>query len=158
MREELIRKFQYARDLSFQFRVVVRGEVVVTVGSAVHYLVLPSLETFNPSLTEIVFVHNEAQAEGFPDNVIVAWPREGFVDRTLAAIQFVVDRTQEELDVSRFNTRATITLEQFGLSYPLTAEDLVDNWEKVYELTWSITQGEYVHIMNPPLLTEPPEQ
>jgi len=90
----------------------------------------------------IVFVHSEAEAVGFPDHVLVAWPPE-YAEGILVGIYWAVDKDEEELAkmLPSFR-RDVIHLEDFGLSYPLTVADLVDNWEKVYALWSSLTQTE----------------
>ena len=76
----------------------------------------------------IVFVHSmeEALAVGNPLDVIVAWPSVysgGMVE-----------------GINKYATAAD--LEAAGLSYPLTVEDLVDNWEAVSHLfQWSWGAG-----------------
>ena len=56
----------------------------------------------------------------FPDNIIVAWPREGSsTERSI----YNINRNA--------NLRHGVTFEDFGLSYPVTITDVVDNWEKV---------------------------
>jgi len=70
--------------------------------------------------TEVVFVHTEEEAVGFPDHVKVMWP--GRLTRgALVEINDIIRR--DEVDVS-----------EFGLTYPITIENVVDDWEKVFEL------------------------
>ncbi|MDR2182969.1 MAG: hypothetical protein LBE55_02230, partial [Clostridiales bacterium] len=40
-----------------------------------------------------------------------------------------------------------VTLEDFGLTYPLTVEDLVDNWEKVNALwnVFDLSEQTFIH-------------
>ena len=68
----------------------------------------------------IAFVHNEKDAEGFPDDVIAAWPSE----RT----QYVVNELNKEI------VRKEIDLGRYSLQYPITIENMVDDWEKVFDL------------------------
>ena len=68
----------------------------------------------------IAFVHNEEDAEGFPDDVIAAWPS--------TATLYVVNELNREI------VRKEIDLEPHSLQYPLTIETMVDDWEKVYDL------------------------
>ena len=67
---------------------------------------------------QIVLVHSEAEATGFPENVLVAWPSVGV----------------EGLNMRVVNRREEINLEDFNLSYPITAADLVDHWEWIHAL------------------------
>jgi len=70
--------------------------------------------------TEVVFVHTEEEAVGFPDHVMVMWP--GRLTRgALVEINDIIRR--DEVDVT-----------EFGLTYPITIENLVDDWEKVRDL------------------------
>ena len=90
--------------------------------------------SFYPFYTDVVFVHTEEEGQGFPENVIVAWPCP--TEATEFQIDLMhrnVNLTEAELNRHR-NPRSVVTLEEFGLSYPLTRADLVDNWEKVMAL------------------------
>jgi hypothetical protein len=72
--------------------------------------------------TAIIFVHNEEDAEGYPDNVIAAWPTET-THKIVEGINERITREGEEIDLTRFS-----------LEYPITVEDLIDDWENVYDL------------------------
>ena len=78
-------------------------------------------------ITEIIFVHSEeeAQAFGMPHDVIIAWP-------SLISQGIVGVINDSDID-----------LEAFGLTAPLTIEDLVDNWEKVEILYHGLPMGEW---------------
>ena len=65
-------KVEYARFLNFEFQRMADGEVVWSGGSFIHTIVSPYSPDFDPSYTELVFYHSEAEAAGFPDNVIAA--------------------------------------------------------------------------------------
>jgi len=69
--------------------------------------------------TDLVLVHSEDEAVGFPSDVVVAWPS----DRT----QLVVDAINRRIR----NSEGEIDPESFGLSYPLTVEDTVNYWQQV---------------------------
>jgi len=150
-------KFFYAGELSFQFRLI-DGNSVFWVPHIVLEFVSPNGDHFNPALTELVFVHNEEEAQAFPDNVVVAWPRvlpmsrpDGeftFSEGIVRGIQWTADRTEEDLDADRWTNRSVVTLEQFGLTHPLTVADLVDNWEKVNELWNAFGMSEQQSILN----------
>ena len=145
-------KYFYARSLQFEFQIVVRGEARNCMGSVMsrvqgdgRYLAP------DPFYDELVFVHNQEQAQGFPDNVIVAWPRtetfiEGsdvnFSEGLIAGIHWAVNRSESDLLLFEVPIRPVVTLEEFGLTYPLAIEDLVDNWEKVYALWRALTSVE----------------
>jgi len=144
-------KMFYASRMNFVTRMISMGEEWI--GRIRSDFLMPTSIHFDPSLTELVFVHSEAEAVGFPDNVIVAWPRivgwPGMEDfnhsqQIVDAIHFVLDPVNERhIDIRDGRPRREVfTLEDFGLSYPLTVADLVDNWEKVNELMHALTSGE----------------
>jgi len=131
-------KFAYAGDFRFQFQITIDGE-----RHASNVLVNRHVDTshpeFDPFFDELVFVHSEEEAVDFPDNVIVAWPNTGiFTEGLIYNIHWAVNRTPDDW-VGR-PRRDVLTLEEFGLSYPLTVADLVDNWEKVRAL-WRTFPG-----------------
>jgi hypothetical protein len=130
-------KLWYANFMQFQFRIVIEGEEY-SAFTIVLETVIPG-EPFDPFYDELVFVHDEAEAAGLPDNVIVAWP----TDRTSGVIKglhWAV--TMNEKEIGHRDWREVITFEDFGLSYPLTTEDLVNQWEKVDALWNSLTRSE----------------
>ena len=135
-------KFEYARVMRFDFRIIVDGERGRN--AQVRARTDPNNELFDPFYTELVFVHSEADAEGFPDNVIAAWPTEQRWTRgMIAALNYYVTRERAHI-LFRDNTsvRGPIILEDLGLSLPITVADLVDNWEQVNNLWWFFTNGE----------------
>lgn len=101
-----------------------------------------------PEFADIILVHNAQEAESFPDDVIVVWPREDLVPSLIAGIHWAVNRTEHELipEWGGAPIRPVLILEDFGLTYPLTAEDLVDNWRNVNELWFALARGERMHI------------
>ena len=138
-----LEKLWFADDLRFEYRIVIDGEIFHAFWRVfVH--INPNTPYFNPFYTELVFVHNEEEATGFPDNIIVAWPREGeFSQGLIDGMHWAVNRDANSLTRrSGSKIRKVITLEEFGLSYPLTVEDLVDNWEKIYALWNAFTPSE----------------
>ena len=120
----LLRKIGYGSWWSFEFQIVRDGERHITVGSGFPQMAIdPFSPWHNPFYTDVVFVHTEAEALDFPDNIIVAWPREHpFTEQDIDNIN------------QRVNSRPLATFEEFGLTDPVTVADLVDNWEKVAEL------------------------
>ena len=90
---------------------------------------------------EVIFVHNEDEAralfpnrcwEGYdhinPPDVFVAWPDP---ERSQGIINGIHLFTV-------LNPAPDVDIEEFSLTYPITLEDLVDNWEKVDEMWWSL--------------------
>ena len=135
--------YSYAVQMEFAFRIMVDGEQ--RCGGWVREVVFPSSEIFDPSYNDLVFVHSEVEAQEFPDNVIVAWPREdgNFAEYFVAGINIRITRTEEDLLSYRGRPmREVINIDDFGLTYPITVADLVDNWERVRSLWRAFTQSE----------------
>jgi len=123
-------RLSYSRSMNFRGRIIVDGEQF-NLGMARYQVSMR-----NRHYTEFVFVHTAAEAEAFPNNVIVAWPSE---NELLHRIEIDVmhreaSRTAEELEQRWWLRRREVTLEEFGLSYPITVEDFVDNWEGIRDL------------------------
>ena len=149
-------KFDYARGLGFQFQIAVDGVREINpfhAGSVTN----PHDIRFDPFYDELIFVHSEADAADFPDNVIAAWPRGDYIEEMVARINWTINRNEEDLSFPILRTdesgnylirttslhRPVITsLEEFGLAYPIQASDLFDNWEGVYELLMTFTGAE----------------
>jgi len=145
-----LEKYLYAMHLRFDMSVVIDGERVVS-HVYVQSSTTPGFDMFNPQINDFVFVHSEAEAANFSDNVIVAWPRMGDVYFSLGLV-YMINWTLDPANESHYNhlgtqMREIINLEDFGLSCPLTVIDLVDNWEKVNELWRHIHPGEQSTIM-----------
>jgi len=126
-------KMHYVHWAAFSAQRMVDGEPerVLTYNLLWEYT-SPDSPNFDPTYTELVLVHSEEEAAGFPDNVLVAWPDERFAEYVVLRIIEITKRDGSESAPFRFGD-GPISLEQFGLSYPLEVSDLVDNWEKVYE-------------------------
>jgi len=143
-------KIIYGRRLNFRFQVVINGEKNVGTDFHASRFANPYDPDFNPFYTELIFVHSEADAVGFADNVIVAWPRgDGFTEGLINGFHWVVDREEHFVTYSGVPgilSREVVTLEQFGLTYPLTIADLVDNWERVNELWMALDGGDHAAI------------
>jgi len=128
-------KFDHAYRFNFSFMVYKDGEEVITGWSSIWDLIAPGWSTFNPHYDELIFVHSleEAREGNFPDNVIVAWPyRPLFTQASLAEINNTIKNP-----VSPWGERLArndINLEDFDLTYPITVDDLVDNWEGMVRL------------------------
>ena len=137
-------KLLYAGETSFLIHIINNGEIIRRAHSTVFTLVHPRSPYFDPSFTELVLVHNEAEAVGLPDNIIVAWPIGGEHSQNfINGIHWAVNLDADGL-IGPFGSkiRRVITLEEFGLTYPLAVKDLVDNWEKVNELWNAFTLSE----------------
>ena len=128
-------KFEYSHAMYFEMQIIINGERHVSPAGWVFFrlLVGSASQEFDPFFDELIFVHNEEEAQGFPDNVIVAWPRDGqWTQDLINGIHWSIENPL--LNLHGRPVREPVTLEDFGLVYPLTAADLVDNWEKVNEL------------------------
>ena len=140
-------KFDYADILGFRFKTILDGEPTESSSRLVWFITNPRGEMFDPFFDELVFVHSEEEAVGFPDNVIVAWPWALNVDSLINILHVLVNRCIDDL-TGRFTSpeRDIITLEEFGLSYPLTIADIVDNWGKMNALIHSLSHTERIMI------------
>jgi len=155
---DLAAKSWYGDGMQFYFRIVVNGEARILDGLRA-WVRLDHVSSFHdPFYTDLIFVHNEAEADALnlPDNIIVAWPRDPeWTEGLIAGIHWAVDRSEDDLTnnpahrgglLTGFPVRGVVTLEEFGLSYPITIEDLVDNWEKVNALWTALTSNEHEFI------------
>ena len=150
-------KIMYASALGFDFFMYTGGERQLVANSWFWDHITPNLPVFDPFYDDFVFVHSPEEAANFPDNVTVAWPSdretdvEGvtFSDGLIIGMKWAINRRTH--DLYRFGvpggpTRAEVTLEEFGLTYPLTVADLVDNWEKVHALWNTFRPSEHSSI------------
>jgi len=126
-------KFNFAQDFNFAFQLVVDGEYVV-----VNAIGLLQVVPFAGRVNDLVFVHSLEEAKGFPSNVMVAWPfRLQWTEGAIARLHMRVDEHEN------------LSLEEFGLTYPITITDLVDNWEKVSTLLDSFVRNARAWILSP---------
>ena len=142
-------KLGYAHSMNFVFRVFYEGEFHQNIGGfLVYWQIIRNEDGFfvvNPFYTDLIFVHNEAQALEFPDNVITAWPRDedGWSERFVNAINWTIENP---LIHNERQARETFTLEDFGLTYPLTIDDIIYNWENVNRMWRAFDYGETTFI------------
>jgi len=127
-------RYMYADNLGFAGRIMVDGEeIIVTdwMGRFDEIALritfpneerLPGQPEFDPFYTELVFVHSEAEAEGFPDSTVVAWPQEGMAEGVINGLRWAALR--DEIDMEA----------ELGELYPLTVANLVDDWKAVARL------------------------
>jgi len=125
-------KVRYALYLDFILQIYIDGQWLNLTQdsyldgnsiSMVLSLIDPEHESFADFYTEIRFVHSWEETAGHPTNVIAAFPfgpaRTGVVN----ALNWEVDS-------------AGMDLSEFGLSYPITVENLVDDYENINRLVW----------------------
>ena len=130
-----IDKFNYAFMMRFSVKATSLSDGERIVGSLIWW-------GHRPYHADLIFVHSEAEATGFPDDVIVAWPEE-HSKGIVAGINWAVTLEDDEIaKVHGSQGRPVVNLEDFGLTYPLTVTDLVDNWEKVLEVWNSLVGSE----------------
>ena len=144
---DLLTKSRFGWGMRFEFRIVIDDEAIITFGDFITMLLDPLIDIHNPFYTDLIFVHNETEADALqlPNNIIVAWPRGGaeWTDGLIAGIHWAVSRAEDEIQQGWGQPlRPVVTLEEFGLSYPITIEDLIDNWEKVNALWNAFTSNE----------------
>ena len=85
-------------------------------------------------ISEVVFVHSAEEAEGFPTNVLVAWPTEWSY--------LFLDYLNEWLDPEAIGWNQTedlvIDISDFSVELPLTRELMVEDWETMIEIRESL--------------------
>jgi hypothetical protein len=77
-------------------------------------------EDSRDNYSRIMFVLSREEREDYPEDVLVLWPSE-HTHRMLDALNYGVARYE-------------IDLRQFSLEYPITIENIVYDWERVFEL------------------------
>ena len=123
-REYMTRKAVFAQHLRF------------TAGGSTCVGVIYFLSLFDPdeeNFVDIIFVHSEAAAAGFPDNVLVGWPSENsWVD------DIPILGTPGQIMNFTSSIRARypeIDFRDYGLpENEITLIDVVERWENVNEL------------------------
>jgi hypothetical protein len=83
-------------------------------------------EETRDNFSRLVLVLSPEERKNFPEDVLVLWPSE-CTYRLLDVLNYGIVRN--EIDLSRFS-----------LEYPITIENIVYDWDKVYEL-WIIVFG-----------------
>ena len=120
----------YAGTLGFQIRVVIDGEESITAWTVnARAFTDPRSEAFNPFYTDFILVHNKEQALEFPDNVITAW--HDYPEGIVRGINWLV---RNQLPYRSGGRQRLALPEDFDLTYPLTVDDLIYNWENVFGL------------------------
>jgi len=135
----------------FDLRIVVDGTIYESSDECqmaiihVHRMITnPSHPDFNPFYDELIFVRNRDEAQGFTDNVIVAWPSgsNGMI-RSLGRLNRFINLTIDEIPwYGDEPERQPINLEDFGLIYPIDMEDITENAEQVLAVFEMLLQGE----------------
>jgi len=78
---------------------------------------------------EVIFVRSEEEAAtfGFPLDVIIGWP-------SIFSLGLMEGINNTENEWLAYMEAHDLSFEYFGLSMPLTPEDLIENWNGVYRL------------------------
>ena len=118
--EERIRKVDYLTNFAFT-----SGGVGIP--TAIH----PNTAA---NFTEIVLVYNREDAINYPDDAMVVWPRAG--------TKHMIEALNIRLATAEWFSFGKADLEQFGLEYPITLENVVEDWEKVNALWRSMDSAE----------------
>ena len=140
-------KLWFGRLFGFHFQLYIDDEPTI-----VHHRIVTSRfsqgsQSDNSLLTEIVFVHNESEAVGFPRNVVVAWPRpQPWMQQR---VDYINEAILEDINPNRRRPVGTDPAplgieglkEIYGLTYPITLADFVYNWESLEELIFSFTSS-----------------
>ena len=124
-------KLMYAHMLNFEFQFMYEGVRRNTSFVMARAVTMPSSPYYNSSITELAFVSDEEYAANFQDNVIVGWPRDNLYEGIIIGIHLSLGEDGATCPRTGALLREPFYLEDFGLSYPLTRNDLADNWEKV---------------------------
>jgi len=129
--EERLRRqrMTYAHEMMFDVRAIIDGHRLNFAGAGREFA------QPNSFFTDIVLVHNEAEAQHFPYNVIVSWPSENhYTEGIITGIHWFLVPENIHVNWRGEPVRSAFTLKDFGLTYPLTITTLVDDWEKVNDL------------------------
>ena len=136
-------KAWYANWMRFMAQIERDGIPRIIIDSSIVEVTNPYSDAFLP-YTELIFIYNNEDVIEYPDYILVAWPDETRTERVIEGIHKAVNRTEEDMERWSMFKRAVITLEEFGLSYPITFYDVVDQWEKVNNLINALTIEERV--------------
>jgi len=133
--------FRYANAMRFMFSYYAEGNLRISnLGMEAERLTRPYDELFDENLTEFIFFHSAEEAYGHPQHVVAAWPNDDFIPGLILGFHWAINRTGEDRGsgyyvYDRMSRRSVITsLEEWGLSYPITRCDFVDNWEAIHRL------------------------
>ena len=97
---------------------------------------LPSTTEEVSKYSDVVIVNDESEQDGYPEDVLVAWPTI-YTERLIWSINLY----------AIYNRGADPT--PYGLTYPLTVADTVENWESVYDFVMSIDESVRSYAMSP---------
>ena len=131
----------YTLNFRFRFRIVIDGEATIHNSSILATRKTnPNSQFFDPFYTDFILVHNQEQASGFPDNVITAWPPNP--ELLIDTLNQITGHRSTIDDSGIPNQRFAAFFENHDITYPLTTDDLVYNWENVYRLLRAFNAAE----------------
>ena len=96
-----------------------------------HFLPESWLSAITPYVTDITFVHSELELPEYSNYILFGWPSYA----TIGLVDY-------------FNEHFYDQIEESNIMYPLTVEDVVDNWEDVHELWNSLLNADIIMINN----------
>jgi len=112
----LFDKAFYADTIGFEFRIYIDGYWhTVNDFTTIWSMINPSGSRYTGFHTELRFVKHRNEAENLPNTIVVAYPNEDTVQDVLTVINWEVDSS-------------SIDLNRFGLTYPITVENLVEDY------------------------------
>ncbi|MCL2841805.1 MAG: hypothetical protein FWE05_13685 [Defluviitaleaceae bacterium] len=135
-------KQHFVSNFWFHTQITVNGEILSGLAAA-QIFINPAFYHFDPYFDTLILVYSEEEAQGFPDNVVLAWPME---DNWLTQEQISIlnDRIMWSEELIEQHTRSGLRPrsvlgiegleERFGLTYPITTRDLVDHWQQIVRL------------------------
>ena len=120
-------KVEYAQHVDFNLQIFSLGHEEWLQGRSTDFygrvrsLIDPDSDLFADFYTEVRFVHHPDEAVDIQNTVILAFPTDDTEKHVVTALNWEV-------------ISANLDLSDFGLSYPITIEDLVNNYEGVNRL------------------------
>lgn len=123
--------FYFGNTMNYRFHIIENDQSFVFRGETMLRIIWPESNFFNPHLQKFIIVSTEEEARTFPYYVVAGFPDPNRYQEGIDFIHWVVENQNMLL-------LAPIHYEQFGLSYPVTFNDLVDNWMNVKRLWESI--------------------
>ena len=122
----MINKLWYAEFMDFILFMNIDGQWYIgNMFNEARRLVNPERETFIDFYTEVKFFHYPEEIPDISETIIAAWPNPDNAQGIINAINWGI--LSEGDDLKR-------TLSRFGFSYPISVENLVNDWNKINTL------------------------
>ena len=142
-------KYHYPGEMEFEFQIVIDGQKSVKSGGVVHVIINPYHREFNPFYTDIILVGSEEQAQGFPDNIIVAWPTLPFTQFALDGLNLV---SGENFTIEEFLEDPNIGYEAFQ---NLTSHEREDLGRYIINAIRDFHESEFLKSQDPQTQPDP---